>query len=180
MEWKRSYSTAPPSQYDKEFLEKYGTSGLLASTSELNEQYIDSARLDEALHRLPQSPTSSTSVFTANARRVRSIAPSTESLKECELRAYGYWKEVIAPRVAAGERVLIVAHANTIRALVKAVDNINDENIAHLRIPNGIPLVYTMDDDLRPVDDEISDVKEAGIGFQGAYLVSPRNHSKVL
>jgi bisphosphoglycerate-dependent phosphoglycerate mutase len=56
---------------------------------------------------------------------------------------------VIAPRVRAGERVLIVAHANTIRALIKAVDNIDDEMIAYLKIPNGVPLVYALDENLK-------------------------------
>jgi 2,3-bisphosphoglycerate-dependent phosphoglycerate mutase len=61
----------------------------------------------------------------------------------CEHRAFGYWQDVIAPRVRAGERVLIVAHANTIRALVKAVDNISDQKIEDLHIPNGVPLGKT-------------------------------------
>lgn len=177
MEWRRSYSTAPPSLYDADFLERIGPSGLLASSSTLNEHYIDSARLHEALgHSLPNAPSLATSVFTANAHTERSIAPTTESLEDCEKRAFGYWQEVIAPRVAAGERVLIVAHANTIRALVKAVDRIDDEKIAHLKIPNGIPLIYTLNEKLEPAD-----VPEASndIGFQGAYMVSARNHGKV-
>ena len=104
-----------------------------------------------------------------------SLYPSTESLKECEHRAYGYWNEVIAPHVRAGQRVLVVAHANTIRALVKAVDNIDDNLIAHLKIPNGIPLVYTLDANLNPVTD-----LEDDLGFQANYLVSSRNHGKVM
>ena len=100
--------------------------------------------------------------------------PPTESLKQCEDRAFGYWNAEIAPRVLAGERVLIVAHANTIRALVKAVDGIADEMIPHLKIPNGVPLVYTLDDKLKPVVD-----LEDDLGFQANYLVSARNHGKV-
>lgn len=176
LEWRRSYSTAPPSLYDADFLNKIGPTGLLTSTSALNEKYIDSQRLDDALHAFPNAPSVSSSVFTANAAVDRSVAPTTESLQQCEQRAYGYWQEVIAPRVAAGERVLIVAHANTIRALVKAVDGIDDQKIAHLKIPNGIPLVYTMDEHLKPSNVVTTD---NDIGFQARYLVSARNHSKV-
>jgi len=106
--------------------------------------------------------------------------PKTESLELCEERAFGYWKEVIAPRVASGERVLIVAHANTIRALVKAVDKIHDQDIAHLKIPNGIPLIYTMDENLHPYDNDINSVSNDDIGFHANYLVSAKNHGKVL
>ncbi|KAJ1436646.1 phosphoglycerate mutase 1 family protein [Ochromonadaceae sp. CCMP2298] len=125
------------------------------------------------------APPSLSSIFTANAIKNATYAPSTESLAQCEHRAFGYWQEVIAPRVRAGERVLIVAHANTIRALVKAVDNIDDQKIAHLKIPNGIPLVYTMDERLQPIDP--TDVKgvDSHDGCQATYLVSARNHSKV-
>ena len=84
-------------------------------------------------------------------------------------------KQVIAPRVLRGDRVLVVAHANTIRALVKAVDKIDDAQIAHLKIPNGVPLVYTLDSNMNPVVDLTDD-----IGVNAKYLVSPRNHGKVL
>jgi hypothetical protein len=104
------------------------------------------------------------------------LYPWTESLQKCEERAYGYWCDVIAPEVKKNKRVLIVAHANTIRGLVKAIDNISDDKIAHLRIPNGIPLVYTLDKNLNPVETEGSD----DIGFQANYLVSPRNHAKIM
>lgn len=103
--------------------------------------------------------------------------PKTESLKQCELRAFGYWKEVIAPRVKKGERVLIVAHANTIRSLVKSVDGIDDEMIKYLKIPNGIPFVYTLDEELRPIDN-LSPSDD--LGFQAKYLVSGRNHPKMM
>ena len=63
--------------------------------------------------------------------------PWTESLQKCEERAYGYWLDVIAPEVKKNKNVLIVAHANTIRGLVKAIDNISDDKISRLRIPNG-------------------------------------------
>ena len=103
------------------------------------------------------------------------IFPHTESLKQCQERAYYFWQNTIVPRIISGERVLIVAHANTIRSLVKAVDNIDDDLIHHLRIPNGIPLVYTLDEQLKPISSTLGD----DIGFQANYLVSARNHSKV-
>lgn len=104
----------------------------------------------------------------------RSLYPSTESLKDCEARVFSYWNSVIKPRIKSGYRVLIVAHANTIRALVKSMDNISDEKIAQLRIPNGVPLIYTLDENLEPILDLSDD-----IGFQAKYLVSARNHKKV-
>lgn len=173
MEWRRSYHTAPPCLYDPDFLEKIGPAGLLASSSTLSDKYIDAEQLNTALGNYPSM---TSSVFTANAATDRSLAPTTESLQMCEKRAFGYWTKVIAPRVLAGERVLIVAHANTIRALVKAVDNIDDNKIAHLKIPNGIPLVYTMDENLQPSDGAHTN---DDIGFQARYLVSARNHGKV-
>jgi len=181
LEWRRSYGTAPPSLYNREFAKKIGPDMLRAGISELNNRYVDMGRLDATIGRVePHGPKRSSSIFTANAIKNATYAPSTESLAQCEHRAFGYWQEVIAPRVRAGERVLIVAHANTIRALVKAVDNIDDQKIAHLKIPNGIPLVYTMDERLQPIDP--TDVKgvDSHDGCQATYLVSARNHSKMM
>lgn len=93
-------------------------------------------------------------------------------------RAFGYWQKVIVPRIKSGDRVLIVAHANTIRALVKEIDNISDDMIQHLKIPNGIPLVYTFDDNMEPIRD-LQQSSSDDIGFQAKYLVSARNHHKV-
>jgi 2,3-bisphosphoglycerate-dependent phosphoglycerate mutase len=61
------------------------------------------------------------------------------------------WNEVIAPRVRAGRRVLLAAHGNSLRALVKYLDAMSEEEVVGLNIPTGIPLVYELDDDLRPV-----------------------------
>ena len=82
--------------------------------------------------------------------------------------------QVIRRTVKSGKRVLVVAHANTIRSLVKVIDSIPEGEVQHLRIPNGIPLVYVLDSDMQPVD------MEDDIGFQANYLVSTRNHVKVL
>jgi 2,3-bisphosphoglycerate-dependent phosphoglycerate mutase len=75
--------------------------------------------------------------------------PATESLKDTVARFLPYWHETIAPAVGSGQRVLIAAHGNSLRALVKYLDNISDRDIVGLNIPTGIPLVYELDDDLR-------------------------------
>ena len=77
--------------------------------------------------------------------------PLTESLKDTVARFLPYWHGTIAPAIRAGQRVLIVAHGNSIRALMKYLDNIPESEIVELNIPTGLPLVYELDDDLRPV-----------------------------
>ncbi len=77
--------------------------------------------------------------------------PRCESLKDTVARMLPYWHSTIAPVVKSGQRVLIVAHGNSLRALVKYLDNISDAAIPELNIPTGIPLVYELDQDLHPV-----------------------------
>ncbi len=77
--------------------------------------------------------------------------PLTECLKDTVARFLPYWHEVIAPVVKSGKRVIIAAHGNSLRALVKYLDNVSDEKIVNLNIPTGIPLVYELDDNLKPV-----------------------------
>ncbi len=77
--------------------------------------------------------------------------PLTECLKDTVERFLPYWHETIAPAVRRGERVLISAHGNSLRALVKYLDGISDRDILELNIPTGIPLVYELDRDLRPI-----------------------------
>lgn len=77
--------------------------------------------------------------------------PRAESLKDTVRRFLPYWHEVIAPSLQSGNRVLIAAHGNSLRALVKYLDNVSDEEIVGLNIPTGIPLVYELNDDLSPV-----------------------------
>ncbi len=77
--------------------------------------------------------------------------PLTECLKDTVTRFLPYWKEVIAPAIRAGKRVLIAAHGNSLRALVKHLDNVSDKEIVALNIPTGIPLVYELDDNLAPI-----------------------------
>jgi 2,3-bisphosphoglycerate-dependent phosphoglycerate mutase len=80
------------------------------------------------------------------------LLPLTESLKDTVARVIPYWDKTIAPMVRSGQRVLIASHGNSLRALVKKLDNISDEKIAELNIPTGIPLVYQLsDNDLKPV-----------------------------
>jgi 2,3-bisphosphoglycerate-dependent phosphoglycerate mutase len=76
--------------------------------------------------------------------------PATECLKDTVARVLPYWNQTIAPKISVGKRVLIAAHGNSLRALVKHLDAIDDETIVGLNIPTGIPLVYELDDRLRP------------------------------
>ena len=77
--------------------------------------------------------------------------PLGESLSDTVDRFLPYWRESVAPQVKADRRVLIVAHGNSLRALVKYLDQISDEQIVGLNIPTGVPLVYELDDALRPL-----------------------------
>jgi len=85
-------------------------------------------------------------------RRYAGIAdlPATESLKTTLERVVPYWDDVIAPDLLAGRHVLIAAHGNSLRALVKMLDGMSDEEITGFNIPTGIPLAYDLDDDLKP------------------------------
>jgi 2,3-bisphosphoglycerate-dependent phosphoglycerate mutase len=91
----------------------------------------------------------------ARDRRYAGLQPSqvplTESLKDTVARFLPYWHETIAPQVLAGKRVLIAAHGNSLRALVKYLDDMSEQDIVDLNIPTGIPLVYELDDRLKPV-----------------------------
>ncbi|MFL6172640.1 MAG: phosphoglyceromutase, partial [Marmoricola sp.] len=76
--------------------------------------------------------------------------PRTECLKDVIVRLLPYWESAIVPDLRAGRTVLIAAHGNSLRAIVKHLDQISDEDIAALNIPTGMPLVYELDDDLQP------------------------------
>jgi len=80
------------------------------------------------------------------------VLPATECLKDVVARILPYWQDAIAPRLLEGKRVLVVAHGNSLRALVKHLDGISDDAIAELNIPTGIPLLYRLDDALRPIE----------------------------
>jgi 2,3-bisphosphoglycerate-dependent phosphoglycerate mutase len=92
----------------------------------------------------------------ARDRRYARLAPEqiprSESLKDTVARVVPYWEKELAPRVRSGERLIIAAHGNSLRALVKHLDSIADDKIVSLNIPTGIPLVYELDRNLKPVD----------------------------
>ena len=77
--------------------------------------------------------------------------PLTECLKDTVARVMPFWNESMAPAIKAGKRIVVAAHGNSIRALVKYLDGISDADIVNLNIPNGIPLVYELDADLKPI-----------------------------
>jgi 2,3-bisphosphoglycerate-dependent phosphoglycerate mutase len=110
-------------------------------------------------------------------RRYEKLAPEdiplTECLKDTVARVLPFWNESIAPAIKAGKRLVIAAHGNSIRALVKYLDNISDQDIVGLNIPNGIPLVYELDADLKPIkryylgDAEAAAKAAAAVASQG-------------
>jgi len=87
--------------------------------------------------------------------------PLTESLESTVNRFLPYWEKVMAPEIKNGKKVLIAAHGNSLRALMKHLDNISEEEIIKLNIPTGIPLVYELDDNLKPVKHYYLGDKEA-------------------
>jgi len=99
--------------------------------------------------------------------------PLTECLKDTVDRFLPYWHEVIAPQVRAGKKVVITAHGNSLRALVKYLDNLSEEEVLKLNIPTGVPLVYELDADLKPLkhyflgDQEAIAAAMAAVASQG-------------
>ena len=99
--------------------------------------------------------------------------PLTECLKDTVDRFLPYWKDVIAPQVKAGKKVVIAAHGNSLRALVKYLDDMSEEEILKLNIPTGVPLVYELDDNLKPIrhyylgDQEAIAAAMAAVASQG-------------
>ncbi|MHB1318028.1 MAG: 2,3-diphosphoglycerate-dependent phosphoglycerate mutase [Anaerolineae bacterium] len=105
---------------------------------------------------IPAPPIDDDSPYSqAHDRRYATLSrdemPRTEALKQTVERMLPYWHKVIAPDVRAGKRVVIAAHGNSLRALVMYLDNISEQDIPELNIPTGIPLVYELDDDLKPI-----------------------------
>jgi 2,3-bisphosphoglycerate-dependent phosphoglycerate mutase len=100
--------------------------------------------------------------------------PATECLADVVARFLPYWESAVVPDLRAGKAVLLAAHGNSLRALVKHLDGISDEAIAGLNIPTGIPLLYDLDDDLRPtapggtyLDPEAAKEAAAAVAAQG-------------
>ncbi|MBX7169873.1 MAG: 2,3-diphosphoglycerate-dependent phosphoglycerate mutase [Pyrinomonadaceae bacterium] len=77
--------------------------------------------------------------------------PETECLKDTVARVVPYWESEIAPAIKAGKKVIVAAHGNSLRSLVKYLDNISDDEIVNLNIPTGVPLVYELDENLKPI-----------------------------
>ncbi|MEZ5719575.1 MAG: 2,3-diphosphoglycerate-dependent phosphoglycerate mutase [Burkholderiaceae bacterium] len=102
-----------------------------------------------------------------------SQVPLTECLKDTVARVMPFWNDTMAPAIRSGQRILVAAHGNSIRALVKYLDNIADDDIVGLNIPNGIPLVYELDDKLQPLrhyylgDAEAAAKAAAAVASQG-------------
>jgi 2,3-bisphosphoglycerate-dependent phosphoglycerate mutase len=107
----------------------------------------------------------SDAMFPGNDPRYKTIdakdIPLTECLKDTVARFLPHWHEVIAPAIKSGKRVLIVAHGNSLRALVKYLDNISDDAITALNIPTGVPLVYELDVNLKPLSHKYLGDEEA-------------------
>ena len=109
--------------------------------------------------------------------------PLTECLKDTVERVLPFWNEAMAPAIKAGKRMVVAAHGNSIRALVKYLDNISDDDIVGLNIPNGIPLVYELDDDLKPLrhyylgDSEAAAKAAAAVARRAKPLASPAGHA---
>ncbi len=125
----------------------------------------------------PPALTSDDERYPGHDRRYASLSkedlPLTESLKETVARFVPYWEGTIAPDVKAGRRVLIAAHGNSLRALVKHLDGLSEEAVLKLNIPTGVPLVYHLDEALKPVksfylgDAEAVAAKAAAVANQG-------------
>ncbi|HEX7339826.1 MAG TPA: 2,3-diphosphoglycerate-dependent phosphoglycerate mutase [Rhodanobacteraceae bacterium] len=115
--------------------------------------------------------------FCAGDPRYASLAdgelPLTECLKDTVARVLPYWHDMLKPAVASGQRVLVAAHGNSMRALVKYLDGISDDDIAGLNIPNGVPMVYEFDDAMQPLkryylgDADAIAAKAAAVANQG-------------
>lgn len=111
-------------------------------------------------------------------RRYRRLSPDqlersrTESLKDAADRIMPFFSSVIAPSMRAGNKCIIVSHANTIRTLIKHIDGISDQDIKGMTIPTGIPLLYRLDKNLKPVDPQIE--------LEFRYLVEPKGYVVML
>ena len=115
----------------------------------------DQVKIWRRSYDIPPPPLERSANESVNDPRYASLdpkeIPDTECLKDTVARVLPYWHETLAPAIRAGQRVLVVAHGNSLRALVKYLDTISDEAIVEMNIPNGIPLVYEFDEHLKPL-----------------------------
>ncbi|HEX5953444.1 MAG TPA: 2,3-diphosphoglycerate-dependent phosphoglycerate mutase [Rhodanobacteraceae bacterium] len=149
----------------------------------LNKAEIAARHGDEQVHiwrrsyDVPPPPLDPAENFCANDPRYAKLEPAqiplTECLKDTVARVLPYWHEVLAPALLGGQRVLVSAHGNSMRALVKYLDGISDEAITGLNIPNGVPLVYEFNEALKPArhfylgDAAAIAAKETAVANQG-------------
>ncbi len=120
--------------------------------------------------------------FPGHDRRYASLhaadIPCAESLKNTVDRVLPYWLEAIVPTIRAGQRVLIAAHGNSLRALVKHLDGLDEKTVSELNIPTGIPLVYELDNELKPLqrrylgDQQAAEAKAAAVAAQATQPVA--------
>ncbi|HET7267029.1 MAG TPA: 2,3-diphosphoglycerate-dependent phosphoglycerate mutase [Oleiagrimonas sp.] len=125
----------------------------------------------------PPPPLKPEDDFAGNDPRYADLAagevPLTECLKDTVARVLPYWHETLAPAIRAGRKIVVAAHGNSMRALVKYLDGISDEDIAGLNIPNGVPMVYEFDDAMTPLkryylgDADAIAAKAAAVANQG-------------
>jgi 2,3-bisphosphoglycerate-dependent phosphoglycerate mutase len=117
----------------------------------------DQVKIWRRSYDIPPPPlTADDERFPGRDPRYRSLSneelPLTECLKDTVARFLPLWHETIAPSIVRGDRVLIAAHGNSLRALVKYLDNVSEQEIVELNIPTGMPLVYELDDNLKPLN----------------------------
>jgi 2,3-bisphosphoglycerate-dependent phosphoglycerate mutase len=133
------------------------------------------AFLDHRLLRLAPVPRQQTN--DGNYYRYRKLTAEqldrsrAESLKDAADRIMPFWKSVVVPSIRAGNKCLVVSHANTIRTLIKHIDQISDEDIKGMTIPTGIPLLYRLDKNLKPVDPQVE--------MEFRYMVEPKGYVRL-
>jgi 2,3-bisphosphoglycerate-dependent phosphoglycerate mutase len=138
----------------------------------------DQVKVWRRSYDIPPPPLEATDErFPGRDRRYNDVPPSdlplTECLKDTVARFLPYWHERIGPAIKSGKKVIVAAHGNSLRALVKYLDDISDQEIVELNIPTGIPLVYELDANLRPIkhyylgDPAAVDAAIKGVAAQG-------------
>lgn len=137
----------------------------------------DQVRMWRRSYDVPPPPLDPGDNFCANDPRYAMLDPAqiplTECLKDTVARVLPYWHEVLAPAIRSGQRVLAVAHGNSLRALIKYLDGISDADITDLNIPTGVPIVYEFDEAMKPIrhfymgDADAIAAKAAAVAAQG-------------